>query len=103
MIIEFGDYRISSDNYSYQLDNNKLITGKGKNAGTKKWEVVGWYADLQQCINAVAKHHLRVSESKTIKELQLVVDNLMQDMKKIKINIDASLEDLKKGIKDVAN
>ena len=98
-----GDYRISSDRYSYQVDHNKVMTGKGKNVGKKLWVVVGWYADIQQAINSIARYHLSTSESSSIKELQNTVDNLMQDMKKIKINIDASLEDLKKGMPNVTN
>ena len=69
MNIRIGKYAITSDSICLTLHEVATRGENAKNPGEEYLSAIGYYGDLEQCMQGLLRHVGRTSEATTIREL----------------------------------
>ena len=68
------NYRIFSDEHSWQIQKSRLRTKGGEQI--KTWESIKWLTSFESAFNTLADHMVRTSDAQTLGEALKVVENV---------------------------
>lgn len=79
-----NNYKITSDSLNVMLQERK-IAEKGKEAGKEYWQTVGYYSNVQDCLERYLHENINKSDATSILELINRINEAEEVIKKVKV------------------